>query len=67
MSFEEQYELRKDISDSFEELEYEREYTRRALGREQEQRSMLDKLGLSEVEAVQYLLKIGRASCRERV
>ena len=60
MLFEEQYELRKDISDSFEELEYEREYTRRALGREQEQRSMLDKLGLSEVEAVQYLLMISR-------
>lgn len=64
--YEEQYEFRRDISDSFEELEYEREYTRRAMGREREQRLMLDKLGLDEVEAVQYLLMISRDEAESR-
>ena len=66
MLYEEQYELRKDISDSFEELEYEREYTRRAMGREREQRLMLDELGLDEAEAVQYVLMISRDEAESR-
>ncbi|KAL4065655.1 hypothetical protein V8B97DRAFT_1875128 [Scleroderma yunnanense] len=55
-----QYQLIQDISDSFEELEYEREYTKRAMGREREHRAMLDKLGLDEAEAVQYVLMLSR-------
>lgn len=42
------------------ELEYEREYTRRIYGCEREQRSTLDTLGLSELEAVKYVLMISR-------
>lgn len=42
------------------ELEYERAHTQRIYGREREQRSTLDTLGLSESEAVEYVLMLSR-------
>ena len=42
------------------ELEYERAHTQRIHGREREQRSTLDALGLSELEAVEYVLMLSR-------
>ncbi|KAG6335102.1 hypothetical protein ID866_3991, partial [Astraeus odoratus] len=65
-SFEEQYELQKDISESFEQFEYEKDYANRLIGREREQRLALDALGLSESEAVQYLLILSRDESESR-
>ncbi|KAI9568749.1 WD40-repeat-containing domain protein [Boletus coccyginus] len=56
----EQYEMSKDIAESYMELEYERAHTQRTYGREREQRSTLDTLGLSESEAVEYVLMLSR-------
>ena len=50
----------KDIAESYRELEYERAHSQRVYGREREQRSTLDMLGLSELEAVEYVLMLSR-------
>ena len=50
----------KDISESYMELEYEKAHTQRNYGCEREQRSTLDTLGLSELEAVEYVLMLSR-------
>lgn len=42
------------------ELEYENSHTQRMYGCEREQRSTLDTLGLSELEAVEYVLMLSR-------
>ncbi|KAH8093128.1 hypothetical protein BXZ70DRAFT_1001723 [Cristinia sonorae] len=55
-----QVELYKDIADSRREIEHEGAYTQRAYGREREQMSQLDTLGLSEVEAIEYVLMLSR-------
>ena len=57
---EEQVELSRDISESRRELEDEQTHTRRAFGREREQHSVLESLGLNEVEAVDYVLLLSR-------
>lgn len=56
----EQLELHRDINESRKALEYEHAYVQRAYGREREQRSTLDELGLDEVEAVEYALMLSR-------
>ncbi|EIW74775.1 hypothetical protein CONPUDRAFT_93606 [Coniophora puteana RWD-64-598 SS2] len=55
-----QYEMLKDIKESRKELESERAYAQRVYGREREQRTGLDVLGLSEQEAVAYVLMLSR-------
>lgn len=59
-TFAERYELHKDINESRHELEHEKAHTQRIMGREREQRSTLNKLGLSELEAVEYALMLSR-------
>ncbi|KAH7882706.1 WD40-repeat-containing domain protein [Phlebopus sp. FC_14] len=54
------YEMYKDIAESRRQLEYETARTQRVLGREREQRSTLESLGLSEQEAVEYILMLSR-------
>ncbi|KAH0834157.1 WD40-repeat-containing domain protein [Lanmaoa asiatica] len=54
------YEMYKDIAESYMDLEYERAHTQRTYGREREQRSTLNSLGLSELEAVEYVLMLSR-------
>ncbi|KAG0699623.1 hypothetical protein DFH29DRAFT_936054 [Suillus ampliporus] len=54
------YDLHKDINESKRELEHEKAYTRHTMGREREQRSTLNTLGLSESEAVEYVLMLSR-------
>ncbi|KZP27980.1 hypothetical protein FIBSPDRAFT_780494 [Athelia psychrophila] len=55
-----QLELHKDIAESKKELEHEQTHVKRAYGREKEQRSTLDNLGLDEVEAIEYVLMLSR-------
>ncbi|KAG6369461.1 WD40-repeat-containing domain protein [Boletus reticuloceps] len=55
-----QYEMYKDIAESYMELEYERAHAQRIYGPEREQRSTLNTLGLSESEAVEYMLMLSR-------
>ncbi|KIJ64306.1 hypothetical protein HYDPIDRAFT_90798 [Hydnomerulius pinastri MD-312] len=55
-----QYEMHKDISESRKELEYEKAHFQRTYGREREQRTTLTSLGLSELEAVEYVLMLSR-------
>ncbi|KAL6307349.1 WD40-repeat-containing domain protein [Sparassis latifolia] len=55
-----QVEMYRDIAESCRDIEEEQSYTRRAFGREREQRSTLNNLGLSEVEAVEYVLMLSR-------
>ncbi|KAI0920221.1 hypothetical protein AcV5_010021 [Taiwanofungus camphoratus] len=55
-----QLEMYRDIMESRRDLEEEQRYTQRAYGREREQRSTLDHLGLNEVEAVEYVLMLSR-------
>lgn len=50
----------RDIAESRRELDHEQATTRRTFGREREQQSTLDNLGLSEVEAVEYILMLSR-------
>ncbi|KAG2078530.1 hypothetical protein BDR04DRAFT_998038 [Suillus decipiens] len=54
------YDLHKVINESKRELEQERSYARHTMGREREQRSTLNMLGLSESEAVEYVLMLSR-------
>ncbi|KAG1740587.1 hypothetical protein EDB19DRAFT_1707721 [Suillus lakei] len=54
------YDLHKVINESKRELEHENAYMRHTMGREREQRSTLDTLGLSESEAVEYVLMLSR-------
>ncbi|KAJ3506819.1 hypothetical protein NLJ89_g6654 [Agrocybe chaxingu] len=56
----EQIELKHSIHESHDLLKDEVEHSRRAYGREKEQRARLDNLGLSEVEAVEYVLMLSR-------
>ncbi|KAI0363927.1 hypothetical protein BV20DRAFT_975037 [Pilatotrama ljubarskyi] len=55
-----QLEMHRDIAESRRELEEEQTHTRRTFGREREQLSTLAHLGLSEVEAVEYVLMLSR-------
>ncbi|KAI0776625.1 ARP2/3 complex 16 kDa subunit (p16-Arc)-domain-containing protein [Trametes elegans] len=55
-----QLEMHRDIAESRRELEEEQVHTRRTFGREREQLSTLAHLGLSEVEAVEYVLMLSR-------
>ncbi|KAG2357475.1 WD40-repeat-containing domain protein [Suillus spraguei] len=54
------YDLHKVINESKRELEQEKSYARHTMGREREQRSTLNMLGLSESEAVEYVLMLSR-------
>ncbi|CAA7262686.1 unnamed protein product [Cyclocybe aegerita] len=56
----EKVELKHSIHESHDLLEDEAEHSRRAYGREREQQARLDTLGLSEVEAVEYVLMLSR-------
>ena len=56
----EQIELFRDIKESRKELDNEQAHTRQVFGREREQQSTLAHLGLSEVEAVEYVLMLSR-------
>ncbi len=56
----EQIEMYRDIAESQCELEEEQRHFRRTFGREKEQLSTLAHLGLSEVEAVEYVLMLSR-------
>ncbi|TFY66774.1 hypothetical protein EVG20_g4314 [Dentipellis fragilis] len=55
-----QIELRHSIAESQNELAAEAEHTRQTFGREREQLSQLESLGLSEREAVEYVLMLSR-------
>ena len=52
--------MHRDIAESRRELEYEQAHTRQTFGRERYQQLTLDHLGLSEVEAVEYVLMLSR-------
>lgn len=54
------YDLHKVINESKRELAEENAYARHTMGREREQRSTLNVLGLSESEAVEYVLMLSR-------
>ncbi|KAG1853158.1 WD40-repeat-containing domain protein [Suillus subalutaceus] len=54
------YDLHKVINESKRELAEENAYARHTMGREREQRSTLTVLGLSESEAVEYVLMLSR-------
>ncbi|RPD53649.1 hypothetical protein L226DRAFT_459056 [Lentinus tigrinus ALCF2SS1-7] len=58
--WQQQIEMYRDIAESKRELAEEQTHTRRAFGREKEQLSTLAHLGLSEVEAVEYVLMLSR-------
>ncbi|KAI1795404.1 hypothetical protein LXA43DRAFT_882120 [Ganoderma leucocontextum] len=58
--WQQQIEMYRDISESRRELEEEQTHSRRTFGREKEQLSTLAHLGLSEVEAVEYVLMLSR-------
>ncbi|KAI0753659.1 WD40-repeat-containing domain protein [Fomes fomentarius] len=58
--WQQQIEMYRDIAESQRELEEERRHFRRTFGREKEQLSTLAHLGLSEVEAVEYVLMLSR-------
>lgn len=58
--------MSRDIAESRRELELEQSEVRRAFGREKEQRSTLDHLGLNEIEAVEYVLMLSRDEEEER-
>lgn len=62
----EQYEISREITESRRELEYEQSHTRRVYTREREQNSTLEHLGLSEVEAVEYVLMLSRDQEEQR-
>ncbi|EMD32759.1 hypothetical protein CERSUDRAFT_99136 [Gelatoporia subvermispora B] len=55
-----QVEMHRDIAESCRVLEEEQQHVRRVFGREREQHSALSHLGLSEVEAVEYVLMLSR-------
>lgn len=52
--------MSRDIAESRKELDYEQSYVRRTFGRQREQQSTLEHLGLSEKEAVEYVLMLSR-------
>jgi len=58
--WQQQLEMYRDIAESRRDLEEEQTHTRLAFGREREQQSTLAHLGLSEVEAVEYVLMLSR-------
>ncbi|KAI0689058.1 hypothetical protein BC835DRAFT_1418819 [Cytidiella melzeri] len=55
-----QVEMNRDIMESRRELEHETAHIHRAFGREREQHTTLENLGLNEVEAVEYILMLSR-------
>ncbi|KIP06773.1 hypothetical protein PHLGIDRAFT_447695 [Phlebiopsis gigantea 11061_1 CR5-6] len=55
-----QVEISREIHESRRDLDYEQEHVRRNFGREREQNSTLEHLGLTEVEAVEYILMLSR-------
>ncbi|KAH9921650.1 uncharacterized protein B0H18DRAFT_1020662 [Fomitopsis serialis] len=58
--WQQQIEMYRDIAESRRDLDEEQSHTRRVFGREREQQSTLAHLGLSEVEAVEYVLMLSR-------
>jgi hypothetical protein len=56
----EQLELYRDITESRLELDDKQAYVNRAYGRQKEQQLTLDKLGLDELEALEYVLMLSR-------
>ena len=62
----EQIELRHDIAESREALYEESRHFRKVFGREREQLSTLEKLGLDEREAVDYVLMLSREDENKR-
>ncbi|KAG2137475.1 hypothetical protein DEU56DRAFT_887211 [Suillus clintonianus] len=54
------YDLHKDINESKRDLEHENAYMRHTMGREREHHSTLNVLGLSELEAIEYVLMLSR-------
>jgi len=64
--WQQQIEMYRDIAESRRDLDEEQSYTRRVFGREREQQSTLAHLGLSEVEAVEYVLMLSRDEAEDR-
>ncbi|KAJ8489426.1 hypothetical protein ONZ51_g2937 [Trametes cubensis] len=58
--WQQQMEMHREIAESRREVEEEQTHTRRTFGRHREQLSTLEHLGLSEVEAVEYVLMLSR-------
>ncbi|KAH9886927.1 hypothetical protein C8Q73DRAFT_657363 [Cubamyces lactineus] len=58
--WQQQLEMHREIAESRREVEEEQTHTRRTFGRQREQLSTLEHLGLSEVEAVEYVLMLSR-------
>ncbi|KAI0705975.1 hypothetical protein C8T65DRAFT_577409 [Cerioporus squamosus] len=58
--WQQQIEMYRDIAESQRELAEEQKHTRRKFGQEKDQLSTLAHLGLSEVEAVEYVLMLSR-------
>ncbi|KAI0334298.1 hypothetical protein GY45DRAFT_1243198 [Cubamyces sp. BRFM 1775] len=58
--WQQQIEMHREIAESRREVEEEQTHTRRTFGRQREQLSTLEHLGLSEVEAVEYVLMLSR-------
>lgn len=58
--WQQQIEMHRDIAESRRDMEEETSHIRRVFGREREQHSVLSHLGLSEVEAVEYVLMLSR-------
>lgn len=67
MVYLEQLELHKDINESRQALDSEQAYVKRSYGREKEQISTLDNLGLDEIEAVEYVLMLSRDEEEARI
>ncbi|KAG1778051.1 hypothetical protein EV702DRAFT_187766 [Suillus placidus] len=65
-SLAERYDLHKVINESERELEQENAYAWHTTGREREQHSTLNMLGLSESEAVEYVLMLSREEAENR-
>lgn len=61
-----QLELYRDITESRQEIDDQQAYVKRAYGREREQRSTLNNLGLDELEALEYVLMLSRDEAQAR-
>ena len=62
----EQIDITREIRESRQELDIEHAHTRRIYGREREQNTTLQHLGLTEVEAVEYALMLSRDEEEQR-
>ncbi|KAF8467525.1 WD40-repeat-containing domain protein [Gautieria morchelliformis] len=64
--WQQQVELNRDIRESKSLLDDERAHAQRVYGRARAQRSTLDQLGLSEAEAIEYVLMLSREEADQR-